>query len=696
MEEQTSRRFGNYDLVQRIDVGGMGEVYLARQRTAFDREVAIKIIRSDLMHDTTARKRFLREAEVHAHLTHEHILTMIEFGEEQGRLFFVTPYIEGGTLAQCLHNGPLALAKVHELFTPLVQAVAYIHGRGVIHRDLKPGNVLLDQGSDGRIYVRLIDFGIAAIQGSQASEPLTTAGHEMGTAAYMAPERRSGIAAPSNDIYSLGVMLYQMLTGHLPTAAQGMAALPGPMAYVVRRCMATKLAERFASAEELLQAFEYAYQYMQSPQGHSPEQPGGSPESLDAPVPLPAPSPPPVRPRPRPAGKTQSEVMALHRSDGGPPPQPKRRGTFERSDYEAPTVSVNMLGVQGKYSSGSASTPGPGPTPAKARRRPRRRRNLLHVLLTITMVLVILAIAGLLVLEVSAISSVSINISPRTTAISQVFNITARAATKQIDLNTATIPATELSASQTSTQQGQTTGQQCDFLHINCQPSVDAIDESRLVAQVKKSLISQITQNLTTRLRGKNAQQLGLPTFFDVNEKTEPPVGTLSKTLSVTLTESGNLAYFLNKDARTLAEGLLAQQLQQQGLGYRFKFTQIGQPVIRGVDTSTGTVHLKIPAAGVAQYTFPAGELSTIQNHVKGMKLTDAIAYIKQQPGIDPNSVTIHFTAGNGSVLPTDTQHIQITSINPTSLPPLLLPTITTPSPNLTPGATPTASVSSH
>ncbi|MDQ2715739.1 MAG: serine/threonine protein kinase, partial [Chloroflexota bacterium] len=294
------------------DVGGMGEVYLARQRTAFDREVAIKIIRSDLMHDTTARKRFLREAEVNAQLTHEHILTMIEFGEEQGRLFFVTPYIEGGTLAQHLYTGPLALAEVHELFTPLVQAVAYIHKRGVVHRDLKPGNVLLDQGSDGKIYVRLIDFGIAAIQGSQASEPLTSAGHEMGTAAYMAPERRSGIAAPSNDIYSLGIMLYQMLTGHLPTAAQGMAALPEPMAYVVRHCMATRPEERFASAEELLQAFEYAYQYMQSPQGHPPEQPGRSPGSNDALTP----TPPPVRPQPRPAGKPQLEVMASHRSDG--------------------------------------------------------------------------------------------------------------------------------------------------------------------------------------------------------------------------------------------------------------------------------------------------------------------------------------------------------------------------------------------
>src|SRR5690348_8601812 len=181
-EPQHNRHFGNYDLVRRIDVGGMGEVYLARQRTAFGREVAVKIIRSDLVHDITARKRFLREAEVSAHIKHEHILPLVEFGEEQGRLFLVTPYIEGGTLARRLQDGPLSLSDVSHVFTALVQAVAYIHRRGVIHRDLKPSNIMLDQEEGGdEIYVRLIDFGIASIQGAAASPPLTEAGTEIGT-----------------------------------------------------------------------------------------------------------------------------------------------------------------------------------------------------------------------------------------------------------------------------------------------------------------------------------------------------------------------------------------------------------------------------------------------------------------------------------------------------------------------------------
>src|ERR1019366_8498951 len=259
-ERQRVHSFGNYDLVRRIDVGGMGEVYLARQRSAFGREVAVKIIRSDLMHDITARKRFLREAEVSAHLKHEHILPLFEFGEEQGRLFLVTPYIKGGTLGQRLQSNPLSLSETHQFFSALVQAVAYIHKRGVIHRDIKPNNILLDKDDEsGQLYVRLIDFGIASLPGIVGENAhLTTAGHEMGTIAYMAPERLDGIAAPGNDIYSLGIILYQMLTGQLPDN-NSTITLPQPLDTVMKRCIASNPADRYVDADELLRAFEYAY-----------------------------------------------------------------------------------------------------------------------------------------------------------------------------------------------------------------------------------------------------------------------------------------------------------------------------------------------------------------------------------------------------------------------------------------------------
>src|SRR5713101_3428416 len=253
---QGKRQFGNYDLIRRIDMGGMGEVYLAHQRTAFNREVAVKIIRDDLARDPLARARFFREAEVSSHLKHDHILPLFEFGEVEGRLFLVTPYISGGTLAQRLLAGPLSLAEVPQLFTALVQAVAYIHRRGIVHRDLKPGNILLDdEEAPARVYVRLIDFGIATKQGAAASPPLTPSGHEVGTVAYMAPERLNGIAAPSNDIYSLGIILYQMLTGDIPGLDET-ASLPQPVEYIVRRCIMPDPMARFATADELLKAFE--------------------------------------------------------------------------------------------------------------------------------------------------------------------------------------------------------------------------------------------------------------------------------------------------------------------------------------------------------------------------------------------------------------------------------------------------------
>ena len=431
VSDQNGRHFGNYDLIRRIDVGGMGEVYLARQRTAFGREVAIKIMRSDLVHDPIARKRFLREAEVSAHLLHEHILTLIEFSEEDGRLFLVTPFIKGGTLARRLHRGPLALGEAYRLFKALVQAIAYIHKRGVIHRDLKPANILLDseEGSN-EVYVRLIDFGIASVSSEQASQPLTLTGHELGTAAYMAPERLNGVSAPSNDIYSLGVILHEMVTGQLPSISGKIAALAQPLNAIVRCCMAINPEERFGSAEELLSAFEQAYEAMRN----------SSPQLQYA-------ASPPVLP---PLEKNSSaghmaavkasqpgslnEVL-VHRGEFVLSPLPGKGEAFRREDYEAPTSYVAPADVARARVSLADAAAVAAP-PLKQQRPPKQRRKhkgSFFGVLTATIIAVLFVIAGITYMIFQNSISATIVVTPRVQTISHVFAMSAKPTLQSID-----------------------------------------------------------------------------------------------------------------------------------------------------------------------------------------------------------------------------------------------------------------------
>ncbi len=674
---QNKFRFGNYDLVRRIDVGGMGEVYLARQRSVFDREVAIKIIRSDLVHDSIARKRFLREAEVNAHIKHEHILPLYEFGEDQGRLFLVTPYIAGGTLSRRLHAGPLSLSEVHQLFTALVKAVAYIHRRGVVHRDLKPSNILLDEEENtGEIYVRLIDFGIATIQGMAASPPLTTDGTSMGTVAYMAPERLSGIAAPSNDIFSLGVILYQMLTGQLPSA-EHRVSLPQSLEYVVNRCIAPLPEGRFATGEELLNAFEHAYQYLNA----SPSQKKASSLAVPPVPPFPGTTAATITPSrvitPRlagAAGNLRQEVKTLQRSEEIAPSRPQNPDGFNSNDYASPTVSFDVSNVQAQRIQQPAAAPAPIPT--KPVRPSKARRNPFFALISLFIVLILLAIAGLFFFEFQSavMASANISFSPQVHTISQVFHIRGSLAQSRVDVNTATIPVKTLASSKTGSQAGDTS-QTCILPGFGCQNLVTSDDVDRISGQLKQNLDGQVSQNLKSQLEGLGANQVGSKVFTTTSATSDPQVGTESKTVTVTMTEQGQVAYFLNHDAQVLARLLLNQQVQKLGPNYILigSYTQIGQPVVDGVDNS-GLVSIKIAAAGLVQYQFPPAQLSGIKNAIKGKKIKDAISYMKQQPGVDANTVAIHVTLGN--TMPGDIQHMKIVSINPTNYPPVQLPKV--------------------
>ncbi len=659
---QSQPSFGNYDLIRRIDVGGMGEVYLARQRTAFGREVALKIIRSDLVHDVTARKRFLREAEVSAHLKHEHILPLVEFGEEQGRLFLVTPYIENGTLARRLQSGPLSFSEVYQLFSALVQAIAYIHKRGVIHRDLKPNNVLLDRGQDSdQVYVRLIDFGIATIQGMTASAPLTMAGGEVGTVAYLAPERLDGIAAASNDIYSLGIMLYQMLTGQLPVTGK-LLPLPAPLDAVVRYCIAPRPQDRFATADELLKAFEDAYRSLQA-QG-----PAIMPAPSSALRPEGMPAPPRHLTTPPPVGNPPlQEHRSLSSAD-----TPSRPGfSFQSGDYSAPTAFLKSNRGTGKYGQGSNSTVIVKTSP---RFRQTKRRNSLISIISLSIIIVLLIIVGVALFAFQSVVSANIAISPQVRPISSVLTMTAKPGITVVDTGSASLPMNVLSSSKTLPETGQTTGRPLICLPLICHRMVSSDDVSRLELQAKQALITQLTQDLNARLQAMDATAVSKPDFVDANVSVQPQVGDTSDTVTVTLTEQGGMQYVANKDAQTLARTLLQQQVQRQfGSNYLLlnQLTKIGQPVVQSINNDD-TVTIAIAAGGVVQYQISSAQRSEIQNQIKGMKLGAAHDFIAKQTGIDANTIVVHVTYGD--TIPTSVQQIRIVTLNPANLPSVQLP----------------------
>jgi serine/threonine-protein kinase len=210
-----SRGFGDFDLIEELGRGGMGVVYKARQRS-LDRTVAVKmILRGDLA-STADVARFRSEAESAARLDHPHIVPVYEVGEFGGQPYFAMKFVEGTTLARRLAEGPMAPREAAAILAPICQAIHFAHQRGILHRDLKPSNILIDR--DGRPHVT--DFGLAKRVTGDAQ--LTRSGAILGTPCHMAPEQAAGNRGqlgPASDVYSLGTVLYQMLTGRPPFQA---------------------------------------------------------------------------------------------------------------------------------------------------------------------------------------------------------------------------------------------------------------------------------------------------------------------------------------------------------------------------------------------------------------------------------------------------------------------------------------------
>src|SRR5260370_11470466 len=207
---------GRYELRRRIAQGGMAEVYLGYDRRV-RRQVAVKVLYG---RDEPFVRRFEREALSVGALSHNHILPLYDFGEQSPWYYLVMPYVDGCTLRDYLfRHKQLTLEEAASFLSQIASALQYAHDHGVVHRDVKPSNILLRQ--DG--YAYLVDFGLAkAMQGAEA---LTSAGAMVGTPEYMAPEQSNGYSDYRSDIYSLGVILYQMLTGRVPFMAESPVAI---------------------------------------------------------------------------------------------------------------------------------------------------------------------------------------------------------------------------------------------------------------------------------------------------------------------------------------------------------------------------------------------------------------------------------------------------------------------------------------
>ncbi len=268
------RRIGSYEITKKIGQGGMGIVYLARDMR-LDRPVAIKMLAPELTSNENQRERLRREAQIAASLSHPGIATVYCLEECEDGLYIVSEYIRGQTLHQVITREPLEFPQVLDIAIQIARALTAAHEQGIIHRDLKPENVVRTDSGD----IKILDFGLARTEAKRGAIPnprLTRSGMFLGTPAYASPEQLLGSQVDRNtDIFSFGVMLYEMAAGRHPfIKADSMStianilegdapdlvlenpAVPQEFNSIVRRCLNKRPADRFAGTRDLLEALE--------------------------------------------------------------------------------------------------------------------------------------------------------------------------------------------------------------------------------------------------------------------------------------------------------------------------------------------------------------------------------------------------------------------------------------------------------
>ena len=273
MTNLIGQSLGRYHILEQLGEGGMATVYKAHDPN-LNRDVAVKIIRSEIFGPAALDHllvRFKREAQSLARLTHPNIVTILDYGEFQGEPYLVMPYLPGGTLKSRIKK-PIPYQEAARLLIPIAQAMIHAHQQGIIHRDIKPANILITSTGESM----LSDFGIAKLLDTEETRELTGSGFGIGTPAYMAPEQGIGQADERADIYALGTVFYELVTGRVPYRADTPMAilikkreeplphprkfvpdLPDAVANVLIKVLARDPRNRYQTALEFLKALKH-------------------------------------------------------------------------------------------------------------------------------------------------------------------------------------------------------------------------------------------------------------------------------------------------------------------------------------------------------------------------------------------------------------------------------------------------------
>ena len=260
---------GNWVIGQKIGEGGMGQVYLGQHKTLHTK-AAIKVLFHALANDSRFRERFLQEASSQSSLQHPNIAQVLDYVEQEGQYYLVMEYLAGGTLSEAIERGAIPIPQALSWARQALKALDYAHQHRIIHRDVKPSNIMLDRNGQARV----LDFGIAMVMGGRR---LTSSGVAIGTAEYMSPEQitRPQAVDHRTDVYSMGIVLYEMLTGKLPFEGESEynvknaqvhqpppsmrsinPAIPEPLEYIVLRAIAKDPNQRYSGCGEFARAIE--------------------------------------------------------------------------------------------------------------------------------------------------------------------------------------------------------------------------------------------------------------------------------------------------------------------------------------------------------------------------------------------------------------------------------------------------------